>query len=104
MNSELKKYFDENGITQQSEKLFVEEFVIPIIGNDKLKFLKAQEPFIDQSGKQRRIDFAFHDEGLNKIAFEIDGESYHAEGAISSEEFDDSLFRQNELIINNWYI
>ena len=104
MNSELKKYFYENGITQQSEKLFVEEFVIPIIGNDKLKFLKAQEPFIDQSGKQRRIDFAFHDEGLNKIAFEIDGESYHAEGAISSEEFDDSLFRQNELIINNWYV
>ncbi|MGH1789808.1 DEAD/DEAH box helicase [Enterococcus faecalis] len=104
MNSELEKYFNENSITQQSERLFVEEFIMPIIGDDKLKFLKAQEPFIDQSGKQRRIDFAFHDEGLNKVAFEIDGESYHAEGAISSEEFDDSLFRQNELIINNWYI
>lgn len=104
MDSQLQNYYNKNGINQQSEKLFVEEFIIPIIGKDKLCYLKAQEPFIDQSGKQRRIDFAFHDEGLNKIAFEIDGESYHAEGAITSEEFDDSLFRQNELVINNWHV
>ncbi|MHC9000093.1 DEAD/DEAH box helicase [Enterococcus bulliens] len=104
MSSILEDYFNSNGITQKSEKIFVTEFVLPIIGIEKLHCLKAQEPFIDQSGKQRRIDFAFHDEGLNKIAFEIDGESYHAEGAITSDEFDDSLFRQNELIINNWHV
>ncbi|MCE4990692.1 DEAD/DEAH box helicase family protein [Staphylococcus hominis] len=104
MNKQIQNYFDRNGINQQSEKLFVEEFIIPIIGIEKLCYLKAQEPFIDQSGKQRRIDFAFHDEGLDKIAFEIDGESYHAEGAITSKEFDDSLFRQNELVNNNWHV
>ncbi|PTK99734.1 hypothetical protein BUZ31_06725, partial [Staphylococcus haemolyticus] len=104
MDKRLEEYYIKNAINYQSEKLFVEEFILPIIGMEKLHYLKAQEPFIDQSGKQRKIDFAFHDDGLNKMAFEIDGESYHAEGAITSEEFDDSLFRQNELINNNWHV
>lgn len=103
---QLEKFFKENQVVQDSERIFVREFMIPLIGLDNvLKYLKPQYPFIDQTGRERRIDFAINDENFSdKIAFEIDGESYHAEGAVSSEYFDDSLFRQNELVMAGWNV
>ena len=102
----LEQYFKDNGIFQDSEKLFVNEMMIPLIGLENvLKYLKPQYTFIDQTGRERRIDFAINDEDFSgKIAFEIDGESYHAEGAVSSSYFDDSLFRQNELVMTGWIV
>lgn len=102
--SNTDEYFNYYKISQNSEKLFVNEFILPIIGINNLHLLKAQETFIDRTGSNRRIDFSFHEEGKPKIAFEIDGETYHSEGVIKSESFDDSLLRQNELIQSNWTV
>ncbi len=94
----LEDYYRKYGslITQRSEKLFLEEFLYPLVKENIGAFV-PQKQFIDRTGKSRRIDFAYQN-GDAKIAIEIDGESYHAEGILPAEMFDDSLFRQNEII------
>jgi len=82
-------------ITQNSERLFVEDFLYPLLGT-KIEHVIPQHQFIDSTGKLRRIDFAYI--GSTRLAFEIDGETYHAEGVIPNDSFDDSLFRQNEML------
>ena len=37
-------------------------------------------------------------EGSSKLAIEVNGETYHAEGIVPNEVFDDNLFRQNEIL------
>lgn len=96
----LKVY--ENKIMQESEKLFVREFLFPILGNDKMKLVVPQYPFIDSEGHARKIDFGIVTEENHKIAFEINGETYHGEGIIPSAQFDDNLFRQNEILFHGW--
>lgn len=95
----LKHY--QNKILQDSEKLFVEEYMYPILGKENLKYLQPQYVFVDSAGSAKRIDFAIRDDET-KLAFEIDGESYHAEQAISSKQFDDNLTRQNEILLAGW--
>ena len=94
----LEEYYDKYGsrITQASERLFIEEFIYPMIGS-KLEAIEPQYPFIDRTGRTRRIDFAYHGPKA-AIALEVNGESYHAEGIIPNELFDDNLFRQNEIL------
>ena len=98
----LEEYYEQYGsrITQASERLFVEEFLHPLLG-DKIECIVPQQPFIDRSGKSRRIDFAYHGE-TSRLALEVNGETYHAEGVIPNETFDDNLYRQNE-ILNSGY-
>ncbi|NMM38581.1 MAG: DEAD/DEAH box helicase [Glaciimonas sp.] len=94
----LEEYYEKYGtkISQESERLFVDEFLYPLVGSNICE-IEPQYIFIDRTGKNRRIDFAFHD-GINKIALEVNGETYHAEGIIPHEQFDDNLFRQNEIL------
>lgn len=89
-------------IIQDSEKLFVRDFLFPIIGNEKMVLVVPQYPFIDSEGHSRKIDFGIVTDLGNKIAFEINGETYHAEGIIPSAQFDDNLFRQNEILFHGW--
>jgi superfamily II DNA or RNA helicase len=98
----LEAYIDQ--ITQESEKLFVKDFLFPILGDKEMTRVIPQYPFIDSEGRSRRIDFALLTDDGKKLAFEIDGAVYHAEGAISSKAFDDSLFRQNELLSHGWIL
>lgn len=96
----IEEYYGKYGsrITQASERLFIEEFLYPLLQSNIGK-IEPQYVFIDSTGKNRRIDFAYHDDENNvKIAFEVNGESYHAEGIIPDEQFDDNLFRQNEIL------
>lgn len=95
-------YYEEYGhsIVQPSERLFVDEFLWPLLGT-KIGYFPPQRPFIDSTGKNRRIDFSYV-EGSIRLAIEVNGESYHAEGIIPNETFDDNLFRQNE-ILNDGY-
>ncbi len=97
---ELSKdeYYAEFGsrITQASERLFVDEFLWPLLGK-KLGFVTPQRQFIDSTGKSRRIDFSYV-EGKTKLAIEVNGETYHAQGIIPDAMFDDNLFRQNEIL------
>ncbi len=94
----LDEYYKAYGhlITQDSERLFVDEFLYPVLGS-KIEAIKPQCQFIDSTGKGRRIDFAYHGTSA-KLALEVNGETYHAEGIIPNEMFDDNLFRQNEIL------
>jgi superfamily II DNA or RNA helicase len=94
----LTEYYEQYGnrIKQSSEKLFVEEFLYPLLGT-KIEHVEPQYPFIDSTGKCRYIDFAYHGSDF-RIALEVNGETYHSEGIIPNEMFDDNLFRQNEIL------
>ena len=102
-NVTIEEYLEiyKNRIIQESEKLFVREFLYPLLGSEKIKFVIPQYPFLDSTGRNRRIDFAIKTEE-QKIALEVDGETYHAEGVVKSVDFDDSLQRQNEMLLNGW--
>ena len=84
-------------ITQDSERLFISEFVYPLLGEENMKYCIPQYPFIDSEGRNRRIDFVVK-KGESKIALEVNGETYHAEGIIPTEMFDENLNRQNEIL------
>lgn len=101
----LEEYFDfySNRITQESEQLFVRDFLFPILGESKMQFVVPQYPFIDSEGKNRRIDFGLVYDS-KKVALEVNGESYHAEGIIPNEMFDDNLNRQNEILNAGWFL
>lgn len=98
----LKIY--ENEIVPDSEKIFVRDFLFSILGEDKMPLVIPQFPFIDSEGKARRIDFGIVTSEGHKIAFEINGETYHSEGIIPSAQFDDNLFRQNEILFHGWIL
>ncbi|MBB5341993.1 DEAD/DEAH box helicase [Tunturiibacter gelidoferens] len=94
----LDEFYELHGskITQDSERLFINDFLFPLLGAN-IQYIVPQYPFLDRSGKLRRMDFAYH--GLqNKLALEVNGETYHAEGIIPGAMFDDNLFRQNEIL------
>jgi superfamily II DNA or RNA helicase len=86
-----------NRLTQDSEKLFVSEFLYPILGKKNIQYVIPQYPFIDSEGKNRRIDFVIIKDS-KKVALEVNGETYHAEGIIPNEMFDDNLNRQNDIL------
>lgn len=90
-----------NRITQDSERLFLTDFLFPILGKRGIKYVIPQYPFIDSEGKNRRIDFGLV-KGNIKIALEVNGETYHAEGIIPNDTFDDNLQRQNEILNAGW--
>lgn len=90
-------------ICQDSEKLFVSDFLFPLFGASNIKHVVPQYPFIDSEGRTRRIDFGIN-YGGQKIALEVNGETYHAEGIIPGEQFDDNLNRQNEILSAGWYL
>ena len=94
----VEEYYTQYGsrITQASERLFIEEFLYPLLGS-KIEKVIPQYPILDRTGRSRRIDFAYHGPRV-KLALEVNGESYHAEGIIPNEMFDDNLFRQNEIL------
>jgi hypothetical protein len=90
-------------ITQDSERLFVTDFLYPLLGPKNIKYVVPQYPFLDSEGRSRRIDFAIV-YGGRRIALEVNGESYHAEGIIPNELFDDNLNRQNEILGAGWHL
>lgn len=98
----LETYASE--IIPESEKVFVRDFLFSILGEEKMPQVVPQYPFIDSEGKSRRIDFGIITDEGHKIAFEVNGETYHGEGIIPSAQFDDNLFRQNEILFHGWVL
>lgn len=90
-------------IIQESEQLFVSDFLYPLFGEKNIKYVIPQYPFIDSEGRARRIDFGIIFQG-KKVALEVNGETYHAEGIIPNENFDDNLNRQNEILNAGWFL
>jgi superfamily II DNA or RNA helicase len=101
----IEEYFDvyAKRITQDSERLFVTDFLYPLLGEEKMVYVVPQYPFIDSEGRNRRIDFGLVYEG-KRLALEVNGETYHAEGIIPNEQFDDNLNRQNEILNAGWFL
>lgn len=99
---EYLEVFDKR-ITQESERLFVREFLYPLLGPKSIKYVVPQYPFLDSEGRSRRIDFALRYQN-EKIALEVNGETYHGEGIIPNEMFDDNLNRQNEILNAGWFL
>jgi len=99
----LEEYLKTYGsrIVQDSEKLFLKDFLFPLLGKKGMKYVIPQYPFIDSEGRLRRIDFALIKNSI-KIALEVNGETYHAEGIIPNDMFDDNLQRQNEILNAGW--
>jgi hypothetical protein len=95
---DLQEYYQQFGgcITQDSERLFIDDFLYPLVGA-KIDKMVPQYRFIDRTGHCRRIDFACLG-SLAPLALEVNGETYHAQGVIPNESFDENLFRQNEII------
>ncbi len=101
----LEEYLEafKSRITQESELLFVRDFLFPLLGTKNMKYVLPQYPFIDSEGRSRRIDFGLVYNG-KRVALEVNGETYHAEGIIPNEMFDDNLNRQNEILNAGWFL
>src|ERR1700722_13621848 len=84
------------------EDLFVELFT-QVFGLESTQFLSFQHPFEDIYGGNREIDYAIRtlDE---KVAFEIDGLTWHVPDAERISKYEDDLLRQNSLIYQGWRV
>ena len=84
----LSEYLEtyKSRITQESETLFVQDFLYPLFGAKHIKYVVPQYPFIDSEGRARRIDFGIVYEG-RKIALEVNGKTYHAESGIEDRKY-----------------
>jgi superfamily II DNA or RNA helicase len=102
---DLDEYLEiyKSRILQESEKLFVSDFLFPLLGKENIKYVIPQYPFLDSEGRTRRIDFALLKDG-KKLALEVNGETYHAEGIIPNDMFDENLNRQNEILNAGWHL
>ncbi|KYH34341.1 UvrABC system protein B [Clostridium tepidiprofundi DSM 19306] len=85
-----------------AEDLFIEIFS-DVFGVDKTNYLYPQYNFVDIYGNNRYIDFALKSEG-EKIAIEIDGETWHNPSKVSRDKYYDDLLKQNCLIYDNWKV
>lgn len=87
-----------SGAEEKFAKLFCEAF-----GEEKGQYVYLQQPFVDIYGNHRTIDFAvMTDEG--KVAFEIDGETWHNPGKVSQDKYIDDLLKQNSMIYEGWKV
>ena len=100
------KFIDTQRATESSssEDLFVDIFQ-EALGFERTQLLIPQYPVSDIYGPGRFIDFAFISR-LNKYAFEIDGEAWHAPGGamVDPKTYRDELLRQNSLVYLGWKV
>lgn len=79
-----------------AEDLFIDLFC-DVFGPENSQYLSVQHPFVDIYGNRRYIDFAMEAEG-EKIAIEVDGETYHNPNKVSSNKYYDDLLKQNSMV------
>lgn len=89
-------------ILHEPERVFFESVISEAIAPEAIGRVQYQFP-VTLCGRNRKIDFALLGE-TKKIALELDGFRYHAEGQISQSDFSDQLERQNSLILENWTV
>ncbi len=79
-------------------QLFCEAF-----GEEKGQFVYLQHPFVDIYGNHRTIDYAVLTED-GKVAFEIDGETWHNPEKVSQDKYNDDLLKQNSMVYLGWRV
>ncbi len=93
---------ERSAVSSEPEDAFVELFG-QVFGLDKVQLLASQYPVEDIYGNGRFLDFALRTAEA-RVAFEIDGLTWHHPEAISIAEFEDGLLRQNSLIHQGWRV
>ena len=88
----------DSGAEERFAQLFCEAF-----GEEKGQFVYLQHPFVDIYGNHRTIDFAVMTED-GKVAFEIDGETWHNPGKVSQDKYTDDLLKQNSMVFQGWRV
>lgn len=91
-----------NAGNSSAEERFVQIFC-DVFGAEKGEHVYLQHPFVDIYGNHRTIDFAINTSD-GRIAFEIDGETWHNPGKISQDKYVDDLLKQNSLVHEGWKI
>ncbi len=89
-------------VSSSAEDRFVELFS-QVFGMERVQLLAYDQPVEDIYGASRFIDYALNTLDA-KIAFEIDGLTWHHPNAITIEKFEDDLLRQNSLIHHGWRV
>jgi superfamily II DNA or RNA helicase len=87
----------------EPERRLFHDVIAPTLAPGAAQYVFPQHPVTDAAGRSRRIDFAIITPHT-RLAIELDGYAYHAEGAITRDSFSDQLARQNELIIDGWRV
>ena len=90
-------------VSNYAEELALRTVIDPVIQSSAQHLVHANYPVQLSDGSSRILDFALIS-AVSRIAIEIDGYAYHAEGAIPRQKFDDQLDRQNELILGGWQL
>ncbi len=98
MSTELSNNAGNSGAEEKFVQLFCDVF-----GAEKGQYVYLQYPFTDIYGKHRSIDFAIKTE-FGKIAFEIDGETWHNPSKVSQDKYIDDLLKQNSMVYNGWKV
>jgi superfamily II DNA or RNA helicase len=93
---------ERQGFASAPEDIFVELFA-QVFGVEKVQMLAHEYPVEDIYAKGRSIDYALRTTD-GKIAFEIDGLTWHLPSAIPIEKYEDDLLRQNSLIHQGWRV
>lgn len=91
-----------NAGNSSAEEKFVQLFC-DVFGAEKGQYVYLQYPFVDIYGKHRTIDFAIKTEA-DKIAFEIDGETWHNPTKVSKDKYIDDLLKQKSMVHNGWKV
>ena len=85
-----------------AEEKFIQLFC-DVFGPEKGQYVYLQYPFIDIYGKHRTIDFALKC-NAGKIAFEVDGRTWHDPSNVSKDKYVDDLLKQNSMVHNGWKV
>ena len=85
-----------------AEDLFIELFA-DTFGAEKAGYLYSQYPFFDIYQNARFADFVLEN-GVNRIAIEIDDQASHDPRHISIDKFCDDLLKQNSIVHLGWDI
>jgi len=86
----------------QPEDLFACHFS-EVFGLEKAQLLVPQHPVADIEGTTRYIDFALRTVA-ERIAFEIDGLTWHVPDPARVRDYEDALLRQNSLVHFGWRV
>jgi superfamily II DNA or RNA helicase len=84
------------------EDLFVDLFA-EVFGAESACLLAHELPFEDILGNGRQIDYALRTVDA-RVAFEIDGLTWHVPDAERIAEYEDQLLRQNSLVHQGWRV
>jgi superfamily II DNA or RNA helicase len=93
---------ERQAVASTPEDVFVELFA-QVFGLEKVQMLVHEYPVEDIYAAGRSIDYALR-AADEKIAFEIDGLTWHLPGAVSVGKFEDDLLRQNSLVHQGWRV